>query len=162
MARVVRGVMGPYAADVDDTLQQSFIALIQALPAFRGECDPSRYACRIAFRMALAERKRARVLRGRLGSEDRASALPGGSVPSETVEARRRADLWRSLLDEIPDEQAEALGLRNVLGWSIEEIAAVARAPENTIRSRLRLAKEALRRKIAADPALAEELGVEA
>ncbi len=161
MARVVRGVMGPYAADVDDTLQQSFIALVQALPAFRGECDPTSYACRIAFRLALAERKRARTQRSRLGDGDRAESLPGGSVPSDASEARRRTERWRSLLEEIPEEQAEALGLRNVLGWSIEEIASVAHAPENTIRSRLRLAKEAIRRKIAADPSLAEELGVD-
>jgi RNA polymerase sigma-70 factor (ECF subfamily) len=47
-----------------------------------------------------------------------------------------------------------------MLGWSLEEIAQTSGAPVNTVRSRLRLAKEALRRKIVADPVLAEELGV--
>jgi RNA polymerase sigma-70 factor (ECF subfamily) len=42
--------------------------------------------------------------------------------------------------------------LRTVLGLSVEEVAAAARVPQNTVRSRLRLAKVALRRKIAATP----------
>lgn len=161
MLRVVRGVMGPYASDIDDTLQQSLIALIQALPAFRGECDPAGYASRIAFRTALAARKRARTQKSRHDDGAEAEALPGGGLPSDDSEARRRTDLWRALLDEIPEEQAEALTMRSVLGWSIEEIAAASQAPENTIRSRLRLAKEAIKKKIAADPTIAEELGVE-
>lgn len=69
-------------------------------------------------------------------------------------------DLLRSLLDEIPTEQAEALTMRVVLGWSLDEIAQASRAPMNTVRSRLRLAKEALRKKIESNPALAEELRI--
>jgi RNA polymerase sigma-70 factor (ECF subfamily) len=70
---------------------------------------------------------------------------------------RRRAVL-RRLLDDLADEQAEALALRVVLGWSLDEIAAATGAPVNTVRSRLRLAKEALRRRIADTPGLADEL----
>jgi RNA polymerase sigma-70 factor (ECF subfamily) len=160
MLRVVRGVMGPRSADVDDALQQSLISLIHALPAFRGECSPAGYACRIAFRVALVLRKRARrdhaereLLAAAEGAHD---SLP----PGHALEAARRTSLLRALLDELPAEQAEALALRTILGWSREEIASASGVPLNTVRSRLRLAKEALRRKIAADPTLAEELGV--
>lgn len=160
MLRVVRGVMGAYSADVDDTLQQALIGLIQALPSFRCECEPAGYACRIAFRTALGARKRARVHKLRHQGGEEPEELAGGAVPSDSSEARRRQELWRSLLDEIAEEQAEALTMRSVLGWSIEEIAAATGCPENTVRSRLRLAKEAIRRKIVDQPALAEELGV--
>jgi RNA polymerase sigma-70 factor (ECF subfamily) len=159
MSRVVRGVMGPRSADADDALQQALISLIHALPAFRGECEPAGYACRIAFRVALALRKRGRRIeqeRERLsiehGGEPTASGIP--------IEAARRTSLLRGLLDELPAEQAEALALRTILGWSREEIARTSGVPLNTVRSRLRLAKEALRSKIEADPALAEELGL--
>jgi RNA polymerase sigma-70 factor (ECF subfamily) len=160
MARVVRGVMGPYAADVDDAVQQSLIALIHALPAFRGDCAPAGYACRIAFRTALSVRRRARTLRARFESAPAQEPEGDGATPGALSEAQRRTALVRTLLDEIPPEQAEALALRTMLGWSLEDIAAAAGAPLNTIRSRLRLAKEALRRKIEANPSLAEELGV--
>jgi RNA polymerase sigma-70 factor (ECF subfamily) len=160
MLRVVRGVMGPRSADVDDALQQSLISLIHALPSFRGECAPAGYACRIAFRAALVLRKRARRDSAEreliAAAEDAHDALP----PGHSLEAARRTALLRALLDELPAEQAEALGLRTILGWSREEIASVSGVPLNTVRSRLRLAKEALRRKIESDPTLAEELGV--
>ena len=67
----------------------------------------------------------------------------------------------RTLLDDLPPEQAEALALRTMLGWSLEEIARASAAPVNTVRSRLRLAKESLRRKIEASPGLLEALGMQ-
>lgn len=160
MMRVVRTVMGALAADADDVVQQSLIALIHALPAFRGECAPASYACRIAIRTALAARRRERTQSSRHEPEADADALPGGESPSDEAFARRRKQILRSLLAEIPEEQAEALAMRVVLGWSLEEIAASSGAPLNTIRSRLRLAKEALRKKIESAPGLADELGV--
>jgi RNA polymerase sigma-70 factor (ECF subfamily) len=161
MLKVVRGVMGPYSQDVDDAVQQALVALIQALPAFRGECAPAGYACRIAFRTALGMRKRSQARRARYDATTDTDSLPDSDSPNALTDARRRTELVRSLLDEIPAEQAEALAMRTMLGWSIEEIAAASGAPINTVRSRLRLAKDALRRNIEADASLADELGVE-
>lgn len=159
MLRVVRGVMGPYAADADDALQQSLVAVVQALPAFRGECSPEGYACRIAFRTALAVRKRAQLVRGpaHAAPPREEEACEAAVLPDEVS---RRTALLRELLEALPPDQAEALSLRTMLGYSLEEIAAVSGVPQNTVRSRLRLAKEALRARIEADPTLAEELGV--
>jgi RNA polymerase sigma factor (sigma-70 family) len=151
----VRAVMGAGHPDADDACQLALIGLIQALPNFRGECDPAQFAARIAVRTATAARRRAR---SRGLHED-------GSVDIDDIErssdglaaARRRAQI-RSLLDALPDEQAESLALRVMLGWSLKEIALISGAPLNTVRSRLRLAKEALRQRIARDPTLAEAL----
>jgi RNA polymerase sigma-70 factor (ECF subfamily) len=63
-------------------------------------------------------------------------------------------------LEDLPEEQAEALTLRVVMGWSLEEVARASGAPVNTVRSRVRLAKEALRARIDAQPALAELRGL--
>ena len=75
---------------------------------------------------------------------------------SDQVLATRRRELLRELLEELPEEQAEALTLRVIMGWSLEEVASASGAPVNTVRSRVRLAKEALRARIEAKPALAE------
>jgi len=159
MARVVRGVMGPYGADADDALQQSLVAVVQALPAFRGECSPQGYACRIAFRTALGVRRRAQQI-----SENHKQELDAPEQLADdaglTAESARRTALLRTLLDALPPDQAEALALRTMLGWSLDEIAQAAGVPLNTVRSRMRLAKEALRARIEGDPTLAEELGV--
>jgi RNA polymerase sigma factor (sigma-70 family) len=155
MARVVRGVLGPASCDVDDAMQQSLVGVVQALAAFRGECSPEGYACRIAFRTALAVRKAGHRNRNRM---DDTFVLESAAAPEHAHSAS--TDMMRRLLSEIPEEQAEALSLRVILGWSIDEIAASAGVPGNTVRSRLRLAKEALRKRIEAEPQLRQHFEI--
>ncbi len=161
MTRVVHAVLGGGHADADDVVQQSLIALVQALPSFRGECEPVQYGSRIAVRTAVAARKRARTLESRRDDGVDADTLVSTRpLPSELARATRRKEIIRELLADIPDEQAESMALRFVLGWSLDEIAQATRAPVNTVRSRLRIAKQALRKRIEANPAFAEELGL--
>jgi len=153
---VVRAVMGSGHPDCDDALQLALIAFVKALPAFRGECDPAGYASSIAVRTALAARKRAHVRATR--QPEAPEECSEDESPSAMAQAERRKDLLRELLTAIPPEQGETLAMRIVLGFSLEEIATYTRVPVNTVRSRLRLAKEALRRRIEADATLLEEL----
>ena len=158
----VRSVLGPGHADIDDIVQQSLIAFVQSLPRFRHECSPKTYAIRIAVRAALACRRQTdsrRVRAEAIGTEPQAVSVRS---PAEHLLAQRRRELVRHLLDELPSEQAEALALHVVLDLPLKEIADATGAPLNTVKSRLRLAKAALREKIEADRHLAEELGVEA
>lgn len=157
--RVVRSVLGGSSPDAEDVAQESLIALVRALPAFRGECPADGYAARIAVRTAVAARKR------RLGREQRLRELPQAIEQTEPPAAEHyaaelRKDLIRELLGELPEAQAETLALRVVLGCSLEEIASATGAPLNTVRSRLRLAKQALKERIEADAELAEKLEV--
>ena len=70
--------------------------------------------------------------------------------------ARRR--LLSQLLAEIPEEQASALAQRVLLGLTLEEVAHESGAPFNTVRSRIRMAREALQSRLRARPDLLEEL----
>jgi RNA polymerase sigma-70 factor (ECF subfamily) len=159
--RVVAGVLGTTHAEFDDVAQQSLIAVLGALPSFRGECSPAGYASRIAFRVALRARRRRGREQTRLDTLARSTPPePNAPSPVELNQAQRRRELLRDLLSRIPEEQAETLTLRVVLGWSLDEIAETTGAPTNTVRSRMRLAKEALRKSIECTPDLAEELGV--
>ena len=160
MFRVVRGVMGGQLADVEDATQQALVGLVHALPAFRGDCSPAGYACRIAFRTALAQRRKAIRERKRADLTANADSWSSERERDCVSEAKSRMELLRGLLETLPTEQAEALCLRTMLGWSLPEIAEASGAPLNTVRSRLRLAKEALRGRIEADPGLADALGV--
>jgi RNA polymerase sigma factor (sigma-70 family) len=159
--RVVASVLGSRAPDVEDVVQQSLIALLRALPAFRGECHPVGYASRIAVREALRARRRHHVEASRLKSLERQALDPEDSTANADPAAERRRQLLRGLLADLPEEQAEALALRVVLGWSLEEVARESGVPTNTVRSRVRLAKEALWRRIEATPELFDELGLE-
>ncbi len=156
--RAARAVLGAGHPESEDAVQLALIGFIQSLPGFRGECNPSLFAARIAVRTASGIRRRARARHA-----DRDADVDIDSLAGERVDARatRRRDVVRSLLDDLPEEQSEALALRFMLGWSLQEIAETSGAPLNTVRSRLRLAKEALRRRVEADPALAEDFGLE-
>lgn len=158
-----RAVFGRAHPDVEDVVQQALIGFVQALPAFRGECDPRHFGARIAVRTAVAARRRARALAERQDDGADLDALPTvAGQPSAVALAQRRTTLLRELLAQLPDEQSEVLALRVVLGWTLEEVTTATGAPSNTVRSRLRLAKEALRRKILADPVLRDALEVDA
>jgi RNA polymerase sigma-70 factor (ECF subfamily) len=162
LSRVVNGVLGSRHPEVDDVIQQSLIAVLQALGAFRGECHPAGYASRIALHVALRARRNAAVRRSRAQTLAQISASdPDVAWPGCEVSAERRKRALRDLLGDLPEEQADALALRVMLGWSLEDVAQATGAPLNTVRSRVRLAKEALRRRIEADPTLADALEVE-
>ena len=162
LSRVVNSVLGARHPEVDDVIQQALIAVLQALGAFRGECHPAGYVSRIALHVALRARRNASVRRARSQSLAQISASdPDALWPGCEVSVERRKCALRDLLQDLPEEQADALALRVMLGWSLEEVARATGAPLNTVRSRVRLAKEALRRRIDADPSLADELSVD-
>ncbi|HVW24053.1 MAG TPA: RNA polymerase sigma factor [Polyangiaceae bacterium] len=160
MHRAIVGVLGTNHAEIDDVSQESMIGFLRALGAFRGECHPAGYAARIALHTALRARRRAKLERTRTDEIARLSPEEP-SLPAAEPSAERRRNALRGLLEDLPPEQAETLALRVVLGWSLEEVAIATGAPINTVRSRVRLAKEALRRRLEEDPRLVEELEVE-
>lgn len=149
--RVVRGVLGAQHPDVDDTCQASLIAVHQSLGAFRGDCKVSHYAARIASHVAMRQRKRRSQLRAREVAEPDA---PTGDAASDRPldDADALPEVWRALLLELPENQAETMILRVVLEYSLEETAEATGVPVNTVRSRVRLAREALRARIERDP----------
>lgn len=162
LVRIVRAVLGAHHADVDDATQLALIGFVQALPAYRGDCEPLSYGRIIAVRAAIAVRKRARARSQRQEEESAADRVAEARpTPGESAASAQRKNLLRELLDELPVEQAEALAMRVVLGCSLDEVAARAGAPVNTIRSRVRLAKERLRARIESDPTLVDLFEVE-
>lgn len=163
MLRVVRKVLGRRHTDVDDVAQDAVIAFLRALNSFRGECTVVHFASRVSLLTALAARRRFR-LRTRWSETD---GRPIESVaddelrsPLATTLAARRRDMVHQLLDELPEVIAESLALHFVLGYTVEEIATALSVSPNTVWSRLRLGKRALRRKLQGDSQLADLLRV--
>jgi DNA-directed RNA polymerase specialized sigma24 family protein len=56
------------------------------------------------------------------------------------------AELVRTLLDDLDEAQAKALLMHIMLGHSLDEIATMTGVSVNTVKTRLRLAKDRLRR----------------
>ena len=89
-------------------------------------------------------------------------AIPGTQASlSDHVGAERRRVVVRDLISQLPPEQAQTLAMRIALGFSLSEVAEATGVPLNTVRSRIRLAKEALRKRVDADPQLQHLLEVD-
>lgn len=159
--KTLRRLLGSHYPELEDVAQECLLAFVTALAGFRNECSTVHFACRIAVHTGLKRRRadstRVPVAAADLDPED--LELPDGDrTPLESAVSAQRRALLRQLLGELPEAQAEALALHLMLGHSIEEVAAAVGAPGNTVRSRIRLGKEALRARIAGDRRLGELL----
>lgn len=156
--RALTALLGRSHPDLEDLAQDVLLAVIAALPDFRGDSTLLHFAVRIAARKSVLVRRRSRSVLGWLEVFWRGEHPLRQSPTSahDELRADRQRALLRLLLSELPDAQAEALLLRVVCGHSIEEISTITQTPFNTVRSRLRLAKEALRQRIEAEPEWAE------
>jgi len=152
VTRVVTAILGPSDMSLEDAIQEALLAFVHALPSFRRDCGARRFANRIAARTALLTRRR------RTASRTREAILvpqpSAANADSAELDRRRRAFV-RRMFDVLPEPQAQVLALRFLLGYSLEETAEAVGAPVNTVRSRVRLAKAAMREHLVADPLLA-------
>jgi RNA polymerase sigma-70 factor (ECF subfamily) len=139
--RVCGGVMGRESPDLEDTIQDCLIDLARALPHFRFEGSASHYVAKIAIRRAIGSRRRARAR----WQQQNALASIHPRPTSFDGSAEVRADMVRTLLEELNEEQTKALLLRIMVGHSIDEIATITGVSVNTVKTRLRLAKNRLR-----------------
>jgi RNA polymerase sigma-70 factor (ECF subfamily) len=157
LLRVVRSVLGVNHPEVQDVCQEAALAVLVGLPRFRGECTTLHFACRVAVLTAMNARRRSRFAYRDTSAVDEHEELPDASSgPADLADAARRRAVLRRLLDELPMAQAEAVALHVVLGYTVDEAAAMLAVPVNTVRSRLRRALAALRQHINADHGLLE------
>lgn len=154
IARMVRDV-----DLVEDIAQETFIRAYRALPNFRGEAQFYTWLYRIAVntaKKALLDMKRDPLVyeSSLAGSddEDETSWQKQEQTNSETPEmvlaAKEIADTVNAAMQALPEELRQALTLRELEGWSYEEIAATMNCPIGTVRSRIFRAREAVSAKV--------------
>lgn len=127
--------------DAQDAAQEAFIKAYRALRTFRGAAAFSTWLHRIAVNAAYDAVRRRPPAGSHPGEGTGASADPLGDR-AERVEARARIFC---AIAALPLEQRAAVILRDIQGWSYEEIAAIAEIPVGTVRSRLARGREALK-----------------
>lgn len=159
MLRAIRQVMGTNHADLEDLLQEASLNLLEGLRRFSGNCSVLHFACRVAVLTAMnARRRQAATKRSwRWLPTVEIETLPASQIhPDRSLYERSAMTAVRDLMTTLPLAQAEALALHCVLGCTIEEVASALSVPQETIRSRLRLSKQALRKHVMQDAKLTE------
>jgi RNA polymerase sigma-70 factor (ECF subfamily) len=151
-ARRVLGHTAPRGRDAQDVTQETLIAVARHLPELRHPGRLLAYARRTAVRRALRLRRDAVREHDRLAALARTDELRGDL--RDDARSRGHAELLLALLDTLSEEQAETMLLRFALGMSLAEVSQATDVPTNTVRSRIRLAKERMRSELERHPTL--------
>jgi RNA polymerase sigma-70 factor (ECF subfamily) len=147
--RRVRAVLGRLLddeRDVDEAAQDTFVQAWRSLDRFRGDAAPFTWLYRIAVNEALQRRRRKRLDLQPLEEEELEGAVAAASV-EETAENRETLAFLAERLRALPFESRAPLVLRDLEGWSYEDVAAaleisVPAAKSRVHRGRLQLAEE--------------------
>ncbi len=141
--------------DALDLSQEVFIKLWRSLPNWRGDCKFSTYVYKICvnasldFLRANAERTHETLyLKPDEDGEERPLELADESIshsPEARLEQNETAAMVRAAIDRLSPEQREAITLRDLDGYSYEEIAEMLGIGIGTVKSRISRARTSLR-----------------
>jgi RNA polymerase sigma factor (sigma-70 family) len=135
--RFIANALGGDPRDAEDLLQETFIALAEALPYFRGDSTLFTFACAIAHRKVQSFIRRT-ARRRQLALEQ------GSELPREAFEASERDDVARAM-NQLDRDYREVLMLKYVEEMKVGEIARVMELSEHAVESRLARARRVLR-----------------
>jgi RNA polymerase sigma-70 factor (ECF subfamily) len=127
------------ADDAADIAQDAFVQAYTKLSTFRGSSAFYTWLYRIAFNLAMSHARRQHKTASLDGMKSLAGEEPmDGRPTAETgVLEQERAELVHAALGQLTVDYREILVLREIEGFSYEEIADILALPVGTVRSRL-------------------------
>ena len=136
----------PNREDAEEACQDTLLAVARGLPRFEGRSTFRTWLYRLATNRSRSAYRRS------------APATPATSrdVLADVADPRRTSVVASTRLDlldalaRLRPELAEAIALRDVLGLSYAEIAALHQEPEGTVKSRIHQARRELRKLLTA------------
>lgn len=143
-------------ADAQDLAQEAFIRAYRALGSFRNESDFGTWLHRITVNVWLNFRRKNSVQQTVIyldepytdgdGGEIRREVEAGDGDPLQLLEQDEFRGLIRAALDSLSDEHRAVLVLREIEGYSYEEVSRMLGCSLGTVKSRLSRAREVMRR----------------
>ena len=159
--RRIQRLIGRMVRDVDlveDIAQETFIRAYRALAQFRGDAQFYTWLYRIAVNTAkkfLMDLKRnPTVSENSFKSDDDDETSPieneltSPDTPDAVLASKEIAQIINAALEALPEELRQAITLREIEGFSYEEIADAMNCPIGTVRSRIFRAREAISQKV--------------
>lgn len=138
-------------SEAEDLCQEIFLRLFQNLGRYRGNVPLAGWALRLSRNLCIDHYRRRRAHRRTVPlSEEMAEDLLANEDPQSRAQRREELALVYGALAEMPEEHATALVLRDLQGWSYEEIVAFLEVPLGTVKSRIHRARLDLSRRLEA------------
>ncbi len=127
--------------EVDDVVQETFITAWQRLPELADPAKVKSWLMRIVSRKAV-DRIRARRAEASIDDEDQGIDMVDDREPSSAVELNSEVAALDAALRALPDTQRTCWVLREIGGYSYEEVAAELDIPVSTVRGLLARARQ--------------------
>jgi RNA polymerase sigma-70 factor (ECF subfamily) len=140
----------------EDLCQETFLKVVKASAGWEERARFTTWLFAIARNLAVDESRRQAFRRTeplepvRPDERPRAEAAAEDLPPDQAADAALIRPRLEAALQALPPEQREVFLLREYSGLKFAEIAEVTGTPENTVKSRMRYALEALRAELAA------------
>jgi len=145
-ARIARFILR-FAGDrnlVEDLVSDTFFAAWQQAPHFENRSSVATWLLAIARYKALSTRQRRSVPTEAMDDTVTASVADPTARPDDAYEHKDSARYLRRCLAALPAEQAMLIELVYYRDKSVKEAAILAKIPENTVKSRMFLARKKL------------------
>ena len=145
--------------DADEAAQETFVKVFRALKRFRMESAFSTWLFRIAVNTCKNQLKSAEFRNRRFRVPLHASGNPGDEAPGKELpdqnpgpdsilEKKQKARRIQEAIDALPDDQRTALVLRDMQGFSYEEISNITGDPLGTVKSKISRARLRVRKSL--------------
>lgn len=140
-----------HSEDALDVSQEVFIKIWRSLPTWRGDCRLSTWIYKIAINTSFDFLRRTTLETDPLERQDESErpielADPSpDSSPEENFEKNETVRSVRRAIARLPEEQREVVTLRDIDGYSYDEIAEMLSLGIGTVKSRLNRARKRLR-----------------
>lgn len=147
-------------ADAEDLLQETFLQALRKWDQFEGRSKPETWLYTIAARLCMRKRRK------RSGEPDRIASLESDTSfaatrPVPDLPGRQEDPLWRQMrkeqreplehaIVELPAGYRMPLILKDIIGFSVAEVAAILGLKEATVKTRVHRARQQIRTKLSA------------
>ena len=139
--RTAARVLGAWDAEVDDVVQQTFLAALDGADGFDGRAQVSTWLVGIATRRAL-DAARSRARRNRLREVGEWLGLRPPAPPPDAAHDGR--DMATRALEALTPEQRVVFVLASVEGYTLQEISDMTGTGVSTLHARLAAARKRL------------------
>lgn len=154
--------------DAKDMAQEALIRIYKSIKAFKEQSSFSTWLYRIVTNVCLDELRKRKNVRtvsadGTIETEDGEMHLEvciDSETPETVYEKRERKELIVNTIGELNEEHRSVIVLRDIQGFSYEEIAAMLDLSLGTVKSRINRARQALKDKLSVRLELSKQNGV--
>jgi len=129
---------------IDDVVNDTFVAAWRQAAKFEQRASVTTWLLAIAKNRALTTRKERRWREETLEDDQAAQIVDHSDTPDVVVEQKDGAKMLRRLTSSLPAHQAQLIDLVYYRGKSVREVAAIVGIPDNTVKTRMFLARKSL------------------